>query len=64
MSLHHLFKMIPKQREAVCGYVACADPKSVPQDKAFPRCEDCMAWFKSLCWKPEPRPTAKEGEEG
>jgi hypothetical protein len=52
--LFHIFKLPPHQRTAVCGYVAESDPKSgTPNDKAYPRCEDCMMWFKSLCWKRE-----------
>jgi hypothetical protein len=55
--LFHIFKLAPKQREAVCGYVAQSDPKTVNQDNAYPRCEKCMEWFKSLCWKREEEKT-------
>lgn len=51
--LFHIFKLAPKQREAVCGYVAASDPKSGNPDNAFPKCEECMFWFKALCWKRE-----------
>jgi hypothetical protein len=49
----HIFKQAPNQREAACGYIAKSDPKSFPQDKAYPRCEKCMEWFKGICWKRE-----------
>lgn len=61
MKLYHIFKLPPNQREAVCGLVAKSEPKA--DRESYPRCEACMAWFKSICWKAEPA-SAKENENG
>ena len=49
--LYHIFKLPPDHFVAVCGHVAKTEPKA--DRESYPRCEECMAWFKGICWKAE-----------
>jgi hypothetical protein len=47
----HIFKDASAPRLAVCGYIAKSEPKT--SRDPFPKCPECMEWFKNLCWKKE-----------